>query len=328
MTIGVLIPAFRPTFLGEAIASVLTQGFQDYQLIVSDDSGGDQVRSVVERFADPRIDYRRTSGLTGAAANLRDLWRWSAHTRLKFLFDDDILLPNALIDLVDAADRVPEASIVFGHRDVIDAAGRIQAQPRVVSPDTLVKVSAEQTAATLLKGCDNRIGELSNVLINRASGVDFDDVLTYRGLHLSMLGDVALYLNGSRKGPLVGIGRTVGQFRRHENQHSSWRSNSQYLKVVAEWELFIRGEFGAGAIDAPTALSGVDVLERLYGIWRGRLPKLAFLAEGLPELRMRIAGGSTDLLDGRFLATWSALDLEEGAGSPRQRPEFLDLDEP
>lgn len=303
-----LIPAFRPTYLRQAIASVLTQGWEDYELVISDDSGGEAVQAVVECFSDQRIRYRRTAGRTGADANLRALWNEAAHDHVKFLFDDDLLLPNALVELLDAAGRFPDASLVFGHRDVIDADGRILDQPRLVAPDKIVALSAGQVSESLLKGCHNRIGELSNVLINRARGVNLDDVLQYRGIDLMSLGDVALYLNASWKGPVVGVGRTVGQFRRHGAQLSSWTSNKHYFKTVAEWELFIRGECGAGVIDAPTALAAATVLDRLYGIWEGRLPELSLLRGGIPDLRERISAGDKDLLDDRFLACWAAMD--------------------
>lgn len=69
MGISILIPAFRPTFLRQAICSALGQELEDFELIISDDSGGDQIRPIVERFSDPRIRYRPERTNTGSYAD-------------------------------------------------------------------------------------------------------------------------------------------------------------------------------------------------------------------------------------------------------------------
>src|SRR4051794_24918931 len=110
MTVSILIPAFRPTFLRQAIASVLTQGFEDLDILISDDSGAEAVRPVVEAFGDPRIRYVRTAGRIGGAENCRALWDACRTDRLLFLFDDDLLLPHALVQLWDGLEARPGAA--------------------------------------------------------------------------------------------------------------------------------------------------------------------------------------------------------------------------
>ncbi|HUY11289.1 MAG TPA: glycosyltransferase, partial [Candidatus Dormibacteraeota bacterium] len=56
--VSILVPAFRPQFLDLCISSALGQSFDDFELILSDDSHGDTVGSVISKWQDPRIRYR------------------------------------------------------------------------------------------------------------------------------------------------------------------------------------------------------------------------------------------------------------------------------
>jgi glycosyltransferase involved in cell wall biosynthesis len=94
---SIIIPTHnRSQLLGEAIRSVLTQTFEDFELIVVDDHSIDNTREVVTSFSDHRISYKlndRSRGGAGArnAGILRAEGKWVA-----FLDDDDIWLPKKL----------------------------------------------------------------------------------------------------------------------------------------------------------------------------------------------------------------------------------------
>lgn len=309
MSISVLIPAFRPRYLSQAIASVLTQGVEDIEIVISDDSGGDDVAAVVGRFSDPRIRYLRTAGRVGGTENLRSLWALAASDQIKFLFDDDLMLPNALVELGDQLRKHPEASFVFGHRDVIDDVGRIQSEPRSIAPNKAALLRRDDLSGRILPRCLNWIGEFSNLIMNRSCGLNLDDIYRYRGFDIEMLGDVAFYLNASAKGPAVGIGKTVGHFRKHDEQNSSQEFNPKFAKAVCEWELFVRGEYAAGVLTPEQALAGVDRVSQLYGYWGERLPELVPLVQGLPQLRERIESEDRDVLDPAFKESWGGVDL-------------------
>lgn len=306
MSVSILIPAFRPTFLRQAIASVLTQAMDDFELLVSDDSGGGEVRAVVERFADPRIRYLATAGRTGAINNIRSLWEQAHYDRLKYLFDDDLLMPTALVELLAQADRVPQASMVFGQRITIDSQGRQTAAPTPFSPSPAL-LNAEGVAAAIVGPVQNGIGEFSNILINRAVGLTPADFISYMGFDLRVVGDVAFYLNASRRGPVVGVARVVGAFRRHENQNSSASFNPDFALGACEWEIFVRGEYAAGRLAPERALAAVRKLDAAYGAWALNYPDIALLQPGLRTLAERIAEGEREVLDDSFRDAWAEL---------------------
>ena len=307
LPVSVIIPAFRPTYLTQAIASVLTQGFEDFELIVSDDCRSDDVRTVVDRFKDPRLRYVKSDGV-GATANILNGWNLAQHELVKYLFDDDLFTPNALIDLVELCQQHPEAMLSFGHRQVIDEMGRITDEPKFLAESKTALIAGNTLRTIVARDVRNPIGEFSNVLFNRANGLTAEDFLTYEGFQLRMIGDAGIYLNAAHRGPVVGVGRVVGAFRRHANQFSSPAYNPLFAKSVCEWELFLRGEFGLGAVSAQDTLSGLERLERGYNRWKDEMPELVLLREGLARLKAKIVDGDRDTFDDGFRADWAEVD--------------------
>jgi glycosyltransferase involved in cell wall biosynthesis len=326
LSVSVLIPAFRPTFLGQAIASVLAQGHEDFELIVSDDSGADEVVAVVERFRDPRIQYVATKGRTGALNNMGGLWKLAKHDLVKFLFDDDLMMPHALGELLDEVAKTPNVSFVFGRREEIDERGRVTGcSPEYRQARALV--DQREMAGAFLTKIVNPIGEFSNILINRGVGVAESDYLYYEGFELRVVTDVAFFLNAARRAPAAGLNRIHGAFRTHANQNSSPAFNPLFAVGICEWELFIRGEFGRGNLSKPQALSGLDRLVDGYESRVPAFPPIRQMAGGLVELRRRIEDGETDLLDTAFRTQWATfvdavLDTDKRSkGSPSTAPQ-------
>lgn len=307
MSVSILIPAFRPTFLRQAIASALTQGLEDFEILISDDSGGDAILPVVEQFRDPRIRYMRTAGRTGATANCVTLWEAAQFDHLAYLLDDDLLMPHALAELYAQAVATPDASFYFGHRYIIDAHGKILSEPQFLNVD-VAHLDARTLAQVMVGHIRNQIGEFSNVLINRRCGVTADAFVRYEGVETPVCGDVSFYLNASRIAPAVGIRRTVAAFRRHGDQNSSPTFNPLFALGICEWELFLRGEYDAGRLTQLEALAALDKLAKAYVSWGRTHAEIGILAPGLTALRPRIAEGESGVLDDAFRAQWAVLE--------------------
>lgn len=304
MSVSILIPAFRPTFLRQAIASALAQALDDFELIVSDDSGGEDILPIVERFRDPRIRYVRTAGRTGATANCAGLWEEAQYDLMAYLLDDDLLMPHALAELTAQAQRVPEASFYFGHRMIVDAGGRVISEPQFLKSD-VVTLDAPTLSGASVGWVANPIGEFSNVLINRRCGVTADAFIRYAGIDTPVCGDVSFYLNASLLGPVVGIKRTVAAFRRHGDQNSSASFNPLFAMGICEWELFLRGEWDAGRLTQAQAQAAADKLLTAYANWGRAHPDIGLMTPGLTALRAQIVAGETGVLDQAFRDRWA-----------------------
>ena len=120
--VSVIIPCYAQAhYLGEAIESVLAQRLPAHEIIVVDDGSPDQVGDVVARYRNVRMVVQENRGLSGARN------RGLAESTGEFvvcLDADDRLLPNALEAGVRALRQRPECAFVWGHRRLIDAAGR------------------------------------------------------------------------------------------------------------------------------------------------------------------------------------------------------------
>jgi len=100
--------------LREAIDSVISQTFGDFELIVWDDFSTDDSAEIVQTYSDPRLHFLRSPEDTslGRARHLamqRARGEW-----LTFLDQDDVWLPRKLEQQLAAAAGHPEVALVYG----------------------------------------------------------------------------------------------------------------------------------------------------------------------------------------------------------------------
>jgi glycosyltransferase involved in cell wall biosynthesis len=135
-----------PVYNGErhvdhAIASIVSQTFEDFELIVSDNASTDSTGDICRRWAerDDRIHYVRNPSNIGAAPNYHqvfrlaraDLFKWSAH--------DDMLEPGFLESCATALGGDDRAVLAYTAARQVDGDGNplgdIPRFSHVVSPD-------------------------------------------------------------------------------------------------------------------------------------------------------------------------------------------------
>lgn len=108
--VGVIIPTFnRAVMLKEAIDSVLSQDFQDFELIVVDDGSTDHTAEILNAYRqnitvlrqpNQGVSSARNAGIKAASGSL-----------VAFLDSDDLWLPQKLSHQVDFFNANPEAQI-------------------------------------------------------------------------------------------------------------------------------------------------------------------------------------------------------------------------
>jgi glycosyltransferase involved in cell wall biosynthesis len=99
-------------YIGEAIASVIAQTFQDWELLIVNDGSTDNTVDVVQSFQDARIHlfHQANSGPSIARNTAID------HARgdyLAYLDSDDVFLPNHLEILTGYLESHPEVGVVY-----------------------------------------------------------------------------------------------------------------------------------------------------------------------------------------------------------------------
>jgi len=107
--VSVIIPTHnRAHMLKEAIASVLSQAYKDFELVVIDDGSTDDTQALLRSYTDIRVIAQEHRGVsaarnTGISASRGPL--------IAFLDSDDLWLPEKLTAQIDFFDTHPEAVI-------------------------------------------------------------------------------------------------------------------------------------------------------------------------------------------------------------------------
>jgi glycosyltransferase involved in cell wall biosynthesis len=115
--VSIVLPTYNGSrYLSEAIASILAQGYERWELVVVDDASTDTTPEIVASFArkDPRIraarnsENRRLPGSLNVGCSLAsgDLLTWTS--------DDNWYYPEAIGALVEWLLSHPEIGVVYG----------------------------------------------------------------------------------------------------------------------------------------------------------------------------------------------------------------------
>ena len=124
---SVTIPAYKSQFLQEAIESVVSQTYTDWELIIVDDCSPEDLHTIVKPYLkDERIHYYRNEGNCGAA-NVVDNWNICLSYRtgdyVICMGDDDRLLPCCLSELGQLINKYPNLNVYHSQTEIIDEDG-------------------------------------------------------------------------------------------------------------------------------------------------------------------------------------------------------------
>lgn len=221
--VSVAIPAYNPKFFAEALHSVLAQTYRPIEILVCDDRSDGQITDIVARARDQGAQIRlvRNPENLGGQGNLIQCYWLAAGEFVKFLNDDDVLLPNCVERLMDAFRRQPGVVMVTSHRSMIDE--RTQALPggmatrRIVEEDAIIEGGS--LANLVLSVGTNCIGEPSTVMFRKAALTRVKPHLaSFGGRDMPGAGDVAIWLNLLSRGDAVYLTETLSCFRLHPEQ--------------------------------------------------------------------------------------------------------------
>ncbi|MEL6283892.1 MAG: glycosyltransferase [Pseudomonadota bacterium] len=126
--VSIGLPVYNgENYLAEAIDSILSQTFTDFELIISDNASTDGTQAICERYAaaDKRVRYSRLAENLGAAPNYNRLvemargeyFHWHAH--------DDVLELEFVARCVETLDSQPDVVLVYPATHVIDGNGEV-----------------------------------------------------------------------------------------------------------------------------------------------------------------------------------------------------------
>src|SRR3990172_11630910 len=96
-------------YLEEALASILAQSFDDFELVISDNASTDRTAEICRAYADKdeRIRYFRMRQNYGVIDNFNSVFRLSGGEYFKWAASDDVCERDYLRKAVDVLDRDP-----------------------------------------------------------------------------------------------------------------------------------------------------------------------------------------------------------------------------
>jgi glycosyltransferase involved in cell wall biosynthesis len=125
--ISVIIPAYNAAdFVAEAIQSILTQTFSDFEVIVIDDGSHDDTAKVIAPIAasDPRIRFLSRPN-RGVSETRNEAIAMSRGNLLALMDADDVALPHRFAVQIERFRQDPSLVCLGGWHWMIDTAGRV-----------------------------------------------------------------------------------------------------------------------------------------------------------------------------------------------------------
>lgn len=129
MKFSVTIPAYKAQYLQEAIESVTSQTYADWELVIVDDCSPENLEPIVKPFlTDSRIRYYRNEKNCGAV-NVVDNWNiclsYCTGDYVICMGDDDRLLPQCLEEYSKLIEEHPGLNVYHCRTEIINEKGEI-----------------------------------------------------------------------------------------------------------------------------------------------------------------------------------------------------------
>jgi glycosyltransferase involved in cell wall biosynthesis len=106
--VSVCIPTYNgKEYLNECIASILAQTFTDFEVVVCDDESSDGTLEIAQQLADedPRFRVIANPRRFGLVGNWNNCIEQARGEWIKFVFQDDIIMPSCIEKLISACSR-------------------------------------------------------------------------------------------------------------------------------------------------------------------------------------------------------------------------------
>ncbi|WP_434629192.1 glycosyltransferase [Pseudomonas sp. Z1-29] len=237
--VSIVIPAYNPRFFDQALLSALAQTYENIEIIICDDSPGDEIRHIVGSFTQPAhpVRYLKNPQRLGLQGNLLRCVEEAQGEFIKVLCDDDRLFAPSIAMQAQVLMDHADVSVVFALRLLCDA-GNFILPPRIENcrfapNDALLK--GDDMLAIFEKTPTNFIGNFSSTLMRRADVLELLPALVQEGAGFVATLDFALFVCLMRRGNLVAQGTVLSVERLYPGRLSKTPEMLKAAKVEWEW---------------------------------------------------------------------------------------------
>lgn len=217
-TLGVFLLSYkRPDFVQESIKSILAQDFNDFDLIVSENTPDDSVIKQLKQYlSDQRLQLiKRTPSLPSLEHFNLILSETLKYEYVMLFHDDDILMPHALTKMLQALEKNQFATAAAcnaliiknsDHTDILLSPNiktniEIKTQSELINRYIIKKLSHTPFPAYLY-----RTKFLKNLQLNPADGGKYSDV--------------SFLIKLIKHGPFIWLSEPLMKYRQHSSNDS------------------------------------------------------------------------------------------------------------
>lgn len=228
----IAIPTFNSAqFLPDAIASIMRQGLEDFEILIVDNASEDNTEDVVRSFENPHVRYIRNASNLGSRENGNRCIANSWGRYLKFLCADDVLLDGLVRKQLHVLETRPDVVLV--------TCGYLETDPDLNIQGSWSAFPGSHPGRRVINFClsrmTNAVGGPSNIMIRRSAAAGIKSDSNYR-----LLADLKFSIQILERGAYVNIGEPGVLYRRHPN--SDYATNCtpeihmfEYLRLVSEF---------------------------------------------------------------------------------------------
>jgi glycosyltransferase involved in cell wall biosynthesis len=194
-TVSIGLPVYNgDNYLKEAICSILSQTFNDFELIISDNASVDNTNGICRSFAgyDSRIRYYRNEINMGAAWNFNQVFHLARGKYFQWACHDDVWTPNLLERYIEVLDKMPHVVLCYSKTVFINESGELVRS--LIGRPALQDKSPHKRFQSFLKyhihpnECNPVLGLFRANILKKTSLIG-----SYPASDMILLGEVALY---------------------------------------------------------------------------------------------------------------------------------------
>ena len=239
--VSVCIPTYNGAkYLNEALASLLKQTYRNIELVISDDDSVDETLKIVHQFQKDflfpvHIYEHKPSGI---GANWNNCIENANGEYIKFLFQDDVIYPECIEELVKVAQTYPDVGVVASRRDIllegtkdkrtedwINIYGNLQRHLQLPEKEIYFFDRTLFKNNSFLDPPFNKVGEPSVILFPKG----IVEKIGYFREDLKQILDYEFYYRVLKKYKIAIINRELAAFRIHGEQVSNINRNVDIL---------------------------------------------------------------------------------------------------
>ncbi|MEO1670747.1 MAG: glycosyltransferase [Cyanobacteria bacterium J06631_2] len=132
--VSIGVPVYNgANFIREALDSILSQTYENFELIICDNASTDETEKICREYAskDSRIRYHRSEQNLGAAWNFNRVFELSSGKYFKWAAHDDLIAPDFLLKCVEVLERDSDMILCHCQAKVIDDRGSVLEEYKV-----------------------------------------------------------------------------------------------------------------------------------------------------------------------------------------------------